>query len=264
MEQIIHIIPLGYETDRATKPFTAETGFRANKVYVLSTIQPNGTPFEVVKKHRMYVEKVKSTFESLDIEVVLINLNTIDLLEVITKISFIVRKESLEGNIVYVNMSSAGRLTSVGATLAGMVHGARVYYVESDDYSKTEEEWNDHGMTIVNEVRIRYLENFKINLPDELQLKILVEIYIRKEMSTLDIMQHAYESSYDGFEKNYLDLNRSEKTAMIMKINRKALDDLNMMGYIEKKKSGRENIFIITNSGKYVASISGYLENKTD
>ena len=57
---------------------------------------------------------------------------------------------------------------------------------------------------------------------------------------------------------------RSEKTAIIMKINRRALDELNMMGYIEKKKVGRNNIFIITNSGKYVASISGYLENLID
>jgi len=262
MEQIIHIIPLGYENDRAIKPFQIENGFKANKVYVLSTVQPNETPFEVIQKHKKYVEKVKSAFESLNIEAILINVNTIDLLEVITKISYIIRNEILDGNIVYVNMSSAGRLTSVGATLAGMVHGARVYYVESDDYSETKEEWNEHGMTIVNDVRIRYLENFKISLPNDLQLMILVKIYKRKIMKTLEIIDYVHELSIDGFENNYSGLTRSKKTSMIMKINRRVLDDLLMMGYIEKTKVGKDNIFMVTNSGKYVASISGYLDNK--
>ena len=57
----------------------------------------------------------------------------------------IVAEQSL-GNRVSVNMSAAGRLTSVGATLAGMVHGVQVYYVPANRYPETEEDRREHGL----------------------------------------------------------------------------------------------------------------------
>lgn len=261
MEKIVHIVPLGYESDRAIKPFEMGNGFKANKVFILSTIEINGTPLEVVQKHRKYAHDVKERLEKLNIEVELLNINTIDLLEVITKISYLILQEKNKNNIVYVNMSSAGRLTSVGATLAGMVHDAKVYYVESDDYSDTEEKWNTHGMTIVENVRLKYLENFKIVLPDKLQLKILVEIYKRKTMRNMDIINHLSSLEIQGFNLEYSNLTRNQKTAVLMKLNRRIIEALEKAEYIEKRRIGRDNIYQITESGKYVASISGYLEN---
>ena len=260
MEQVVHIIPLGYEFDRAVKPFENKNGLRPNRVYLLSAIEFDDTPDAVVQKHRKFVDKVKDKLESLKIEVFLINTNLIDLLEVIKKISNIICKEMEQGNNVYINMSAAGRLTSVGATLAGMVHDVKVYYVESDDYSDNPIDMEEHGYTIVNEVRIKYLENFKIIMPDELQIKVLVEIVKRGKMRTLNIIEYLSNLNVEGFNIDYYKLSRSEKTAVIMKLNRNILDKLEQAGYLIKHKLGRENEFEVIESGRYIASISGLLE----
>ena len=44
-----------------------------------------------------------------------------------------------------------------------------------------------------------------------------------------------------------------------MKLNRNIVDKLSESGYITKIKLGRENAYKITNTGKYIASISGLI-----
>ena len=166
-ENIVHIVPLGFEIDRAVKPFEGKEGFRANRVHLLSAIESDGTPEHFVDRHRKYVEVVQSKLESFGIEVIIHHTLLIDILEVMKKVSSIILREKLEGNIVYLNMSAAGRLTSVGATLAAMVQGGRVYYVKASDYSSDEESMDTHGYSICDEVQIVFIENFKINLPDK-------------------------------------------------------------------------------------------------
>jgi hypothetical protein len=260
MEKIVHIVPLGYEIDRATKPFVHEDGFRANKVYLLTCLKPNGTPPDILKEHKKYHEKVKSSLESINIEVISVHAVLIDLFDIITKISRIIIKEKSQGNIVYINMSSAGRLTSVGATLAGMMHDVRTYYVESDNYSKTPEEWEEHGLSIVDTPRINFLEKFRIQIPDENKRKILVEIYHRKKMKTSDIIDLLVKMNVYGFDREYSLLDRPQRAAAIMKVSRRILGDLENLGYIEKLKNGRENMYAVTQSGKYIAGISGLLD----
>ncbi|MFX0138046.1 MAG: DUF6293 family protein [Candidatus Hodarchaeota archaeon] len=259
MEKIVHIVPLGYEIDRASKPFISEEGFRPNRVYLLTCLEENGTPFDVLEKHLGYYKKVKKLLESKNIEVIPVNTILINLFDIITKISQIIKKEQKLGSLVYINMSSAGRLTSVGATLAGMVHGVKVYYVESDGYSDTPEKWEMHGQTIVNDLRIFFLEKFTLHIPDKNKLKILVEIYNRKKMNTKDIIDFLVELKVFGFEKKYSMLSRAQKAAAIMKVSRRILSDLENSGYVKKIKNGRDNQYTLTQSGKYIAGISGLL-----
>jgi len=260
MEKIVHIVPLGYEIDRATKPFVHEDGFRPNRVYLLTCLKPNETPNDILKEHEKYHKRVRSILESQKIEVILLHTVLIDLFDIITKISRIIIKEKNLGNIVYINMSSAGRLTSVGATLAGMVHDVRTYYVESDSYSKTREEWDEHGLSIVDTPRINFLEKFRIQIPDENKRKILVEIYRRKKMKTSEIIDLLVAMSVYGFNKEYSQLERPQRAAAIMKVSRRILGDLETSGYIEKIRNGRENMYAVTESGKYIAGISGLID----
>ncbi len=55
-------------------------------------------------------------------------------------------------------------------------------------------------------------------------------------------------------------LRRSEKIGMLMRLNKGITGKLEDAGYIVKEKRGRENIYRITDSGKYVACVSGFLE----
>lgn len=259
MEENVHIIPLGIEFDRAVIPFQGREGFRPNRVYLL-TIQSSGyAPSDMAEEHMEKAEKVRKFLESLNIEVIVIDTKLIDLLEVMSKISSLIYKEKANGNNVYINMSSAGRLTSVGATLAGMFHDVKVYYVKANRYSKTQSEREDHGITICDNRDIVFIKNFEISMPNELELKVLGEIYKRGTMRTIDIIQFLYESKVNGFNVDYFSLRRSEKTSMIMRLNRKILDKLENAGYINKNKLGRENEYELTESGRYITAISGLI-----
>ena len=260
MEEIVHIIPLGIEVDRAVIPFQGREGFRPNRVYLL-TIQSSGyAPPDMTEEHMEKAEKVKDFFKALDIEVIVIDTKLIDLLDVMGKISNLIHKEKAQGNNVYINMSSAGRLTSVGATLAGMFHDVKVYYVKANRYSKTQSEREAHGITICDKRDIVFIENFRILMPNESGLKVLVEIYKRGKMKTIDIIQFLYESKVNGFNVDYFSIRRRpEKTSIIMRLNRNILGKLENAGYINKRKLGRENEYELTESGRYITSISGLI-----
>ena len=259
MEEIVHIIPLGIEFDRAVFPFQGREGFRPNRVYLL-TIQSSGyAPPDMTEEHMEKAERVKKFLKTLNIEVIIIDTKLIDPLDVMSKISNLIYEEKAQGNNVYINMSSAGRLTSVGATLAGMFHDVKVYYVKASRYSKTESERKDHGITICEKRQIVFLENFKISMPNEIGLKVLVEIYKRGKMKTIDIIQFLFESNVNGFTVDYFSIRRSKKTSMIMRLNRNILDKLENAGYINKNKLGRENEYELTGSGRYITSISGLI-----
>ena len=47
---------------------------------------------------------------------------------------------------------------------------------------------------------------------------------------------------------------------MHMRLNKGITAKLEAAGYIAKEKRGRENIYSITESGKYVACVSGLIE----
>ena len=138
-----------------------------------------------------------------------------------------------------------------------MVHKARIYYTESDEYSDTPEKWLEHGSTIVQDLRLKFLEQFIIQLPNELQQQTLVELYKRQRMNTMEIIQHLATVDSTLFPPNYEKMTRPQKITLSMKISRRVLNQLESTGYILKEKYGRENYYLLTESGKNMAAISG-------
>lgn len=259
-EEIVHIIPLGYEYDRAVKIFDDKSGRKANRAYLLSSLKLDVPP-DIRDRHEKYLLKVHKKLEELKIEVITIPTNLIDLLDVMQKISYLVKKEISEGNLVYINMSAAGRMTSVGATLAGMVQGAKVYYIESSGYSDTDEEWEEHGLSIVDgSPVIRYLKNFQINLPSIEQQFVLVKLFQEGTLSAYEIIKYLISLKMTNFDVKLENITRKERTRITMMLNRSVMDKLLSSGYVLKEKSKKETIYSITESGKYIACISGLLD----
>ena len=268
IEEIVHIVPLGHEFDRVVKPFNR---LRANRVYLLTILDMADIPYvseEMCKKQKYFLDLVKDALEKKNIEVIVEHANIFDMLEVMKNVSRIIRAEKAKNNIVYVNMSGAGRLTSVAATLAAMAHGAKAYYVIADRYSKTDEEELKHGLSICgDEPKIKYIENFQINLPDEINLRLLAELCKReKGMKTKDIIRFLQELGIEEFDETKQkthDKRRIQQTLLI-RLNKKILEKLEREGYIIREKTGRYNTIKITEAGKYVAHISGFLEENTE
>jgi hypothetical protein len=256
--EIVHVIPIETEIDRVVRVFEVEGGFKANKVYILSGIVPLGVETEEEANH--YKNEIKKRLEAQGIKVEVVPTITSSILDIISNVSSILKKEREKGNIVYVNMSAGGPFVSVGTAIASMVQDARLYYVRAAKLSLTERERWIHGNVIVTEPQIHFIENFNIQLPDKRSQLLLVELYKRKEMRTGDILRFLHEEGVEGFENNPDFLGRGEKIGMLMRLNKGLTSKLEEAGYLHKEKRGRENLFNITESGKYVACVSGLLE----
>ena len=254
----MHVIPIGYEFDRVVAPF--QNGYKANRVYLLSSIEGVVAPTAVLEKHQFYVDKVRYELEELGIIVIQVPTNLIDNLAIIQKISKIVSEEKQRGNLVYINMSGAGRLTSVASTLVGMVHNVKVYYVNSTGYADEDPRMTSHGYSIVEGTpNITFLANFQINMPNEIQQKALVKIYESEGIKTIDLIEYLGSEGFEDYAVDYYGLSRNDKTALIMKLNRNIIDKLSDSEYITITKLGRENVYEIKDTGKYIASISGLM-----
>lgn len=254
----MHVIPIGYEFDRVVAPF--QNGYKANRVYLLSSIEGVVAPTAVLEKHQFYVDKVRYELEELGIIVIQVPTNLIDNLAIIQKISKIVSEEKQRGNLVYINMSGAGRLTSVASTLVGMVHNVKVYYVNSTGYADEDTRMTSHGYSIVEGTpNITFLANFQINMPNEIQQKALVKIYESEGIKTIDLIEYLGSEGFEDYAVDYYGLSRNDKTALIMKLNRNIIDKLSDSEYITITKLGRENVYEIKDTGKYIASISGLM-----
>ncbi|MFX1514553.1 MAG: DUF6293 family protein [Promethearchaeota archaeon] len=265
MKEIVHIIPLGHEIDRAVRTFD---NYKANRAYILATTDDTKYNPEMIKKQVYYLNAVKDVLNSRGISTIVINVDMFDLQEVIKTVSQIVVKEKIEDNEVFVNVSSSGRLTSIGATLSAMANGAQAYYVEADDYSITREEKHKHGLSICTDLKIRFLTSFKFKMPKENGIKILVKLLETpsNELKPWKAIEYlAKEGSpdwkeYSNFQSRNFD--RSKKQRGLMKLNKGVLTELQKNGYITRGSLGRYKTIRITDSGKHIACLSGLTTEK--
>jgi len=266
LQEIVHIIPLGHEFDRAIKPFEDS---KPNRIHLLSISNTPKYSEEMLERQSYFTSKVSTFLNEKGIHVVHHDVDLFDILEVMKHVSNIIVQEKSNGNLVLVNMSACGRLTSIGATLAAMAHDVTVYYVSADDYSLNVDDFNDHGLSICSINKTIRFENFEFNLPDKISTSILVELCrYGKGMTTKDIRGLLHNLNVPGFEidadsigkaeKN--EKRRLEKTKQLMKLEKSYLSHLERIGYICREKSGRNNIIYITDAGRYIAHISGMLE----
>jgi len=261
LEKIVHIIPLGHEIDRAVIPFLDST---PNRIYILAVISNPDLNQDMIERQRYFVKQVKAKLNK-SIEVVTINTNMFELQDVIKTISNIIKKEKQQGNRISVNMSACGRLTSVGAVVAAMAHNVNLYYVMADDYARTDEEVNVHGLSICKNPNIKPIVTFDFVLPDSLGMEILAFLYRKeKPMRTIDIFHVLRDRNVEGYEILFFeaeaDKKRNVQSRQLMKLDKTILTKLEKNKLIIREKQGR-NIFVsLTESGKYVACLSGLLE----
>ena len=79
-------------------------------------------------------------------------------------------------------------------------------------------------------------------------------------LKTKDIVDFLRENEVEGFENDYNQLfgmeKRSVQIKQLMKLNKGFLEKLEVAGYIIRERVGRYNTIKITESGRYIASIS--------
>ena len=217
LQENVHIIPLGHEYDRAIAPFKK---LSVDRVYILSITQRTGKyAKKMVDRQEYFNKKVIEFFQKKigdNENVQYREVELFDLHKVMTELSAIIKAE--KGNRVQINMSACGRKTSIGVALAGMAHGADVYYVSAEDYSLTEKEFWEHGLSKCEEGKVFKFENFKFGLPDDDSRKILVKLYRekfekkRERIPSTEIRDFLHDKKVEGFEIKLAGIDKSTKT----------------------------------------------------
>ncbi|WP_278156249.1 DUF6293 family protein [Methanogenium sp. S4BF] len=217
------------------------------------------------KKQLYYAKKVREKLQEKGISVTCIHVNLFDLREVMKTISKIIVEEKAKNNRIFVNMSAAGRLTSVAATLVGMAHDVQVYYVHADEYPDDEKIREVHGLSICSSQEITQLSNFKIVMPDSEGLEILLFLTQRETARMSDILEMMHDKNIEGFEEDFKMIEqfkkkRSVQSRQLMKLDKTIIARLEKNGFVFRTKKGRATYVSITESGIYAAHISGMME----
>ena len=263
IERTIHIIPLGHEIDRAIIPFEKT---KADHVYLLTGLEEINSRLDMSKQQRYFADTVRKRLLTMGIEVTCRHVNLFDLQDVMKTISKIIIEEKANNNRVFVNMSAAGRLTSVAATLVGMAHNIQVYYVHADEYPDDKKNRKEHGLSVCKKGEVTSLTNFQIVMPDSTGLEILLFLSkMGRRVRVKDVLELMQIKKIEGFEENFVKIKQSKKkrsvqSRQLMKLDKTILARLERNGFITRTKEGRTTYVSITESGNYAAHISGLLE----
>lgn len=265
----VHIIPLGHEIDRAIQPLRDK---KIDKVHLLAISSEDDLDPIMKSKQTNYTKKVWEQLELLSIEVQFHPVKMFDILDVLKNVSRIIIQEQNDDNLVYVNMSACGRKTSFAVTIAAMFHEVTCYYVAADGYATGDNAVKeaDHGMSIVSSTAaVEFLQDFKIMKPKTMNIELLAELYRKRVngnsgMKSDDIIyffnqknEHGFKIIPDqkqGYEKSKL------RRALLNRINRSYLKELENQNYIKKQKIGKEFSISITQAGCHIACLSGLVE----
>lgn len=254
MEEVVHVVPLGWEYDRAVLPLTR---FRAHRVYLLCDAE--GHP-----KRRYYLEKVKARLNRDGVEVKEVPVDTfMDLPGMMREVSRIVQAELNGGARVHVNISAAGRLASIGAALAAMAHlkpdRGSIYYVPAVDYPSSEKEQLRHGMSRGMKGDPIDLPLFELSLPNLPSRLVLSHLLISgsKTLKYSEARRILSQHGFAGFENGErASASRRQRNVWNVNLYRKVVQSLLRLKLVEVEASGRDKALKLTRAGEYMACLS--------
>ena len=292
ISEIVHIIPLGHEFDRAVRPFDTAA---ANHVYLITDSGDAGEGAENLPPKREYVSRVIRYLKKKHIPADVVETDFSDMGELLKTIASLIRKEQFFGNKVYVNMSAAGELGAAAATLAGMALNAEVYCVHADGYA-SDAERAETGVSVCRTNAVSILPKVDIHLPDDAELPVLEELYyadnnvlsaseisevVENEPDSVDTADECFcniklcEPVFIGHRcpETPAHLLMSDKELEAERSKRRKVQSRNLMkvsgmmkrmeekGYVTNGKFGRKMLYQLTERGMYALILSGYVDN---
>lgn len=242
----VHIVPMGYEIDRIELPLK---DIGADRVYLLTDENEN----EVGRRYLKELDhRIKKIINAKEFKVS--GCPMWDFQKLMSLICELVRKEKLDGNFVYINVSSGTKLSAIAGTLASLMYGAVPYYAQAEKYNiKYPDIEGGEILGITSGVtKILQIPSYTIEKPpDELinALAILSENGWRMsqkeyifELEKLGLIADATTSGRG---------NRKEVTKKgYAKGKRQFFEKLEEKGWAEKKGKGRNSYIEITKEGK--------------
>ncbi len=254
MEKLVHVVPLGWEVDRAVLPVVQ---MHAHLVYLLCNPASH-------KNQKYCFDRVRAALEKKGIRVkhIKVDANS-DLIGVMREVAKVVQSERAKGNRIYLNMSAAGKIASLGASLAAMAHlgasGGVIYYVTPEEYIHTKAGVQKHGLTRGMDGDARTLPFFELKLPDQ-EGRLVLKALNSSPDATLgyyELIQALRAGRAPGWEdaKYEPSTPRSERNKLNVRLNKRVLQKLLREGYIEIETRGRKRAARLTEYGVYLANL---------
>jgi hypothetical protein len=250
VERSVHLVPLGWEIDRAVLPIKA---MRPHRVYLLCN--PESHPFQL-----HFYRQVADHLDRLGIkhDLVRVDANS-DLKGLVRELSRLMTSEIKTGNRVHVNISAAGRIGAVAATLVSMAHlgnHGSAYYVRPERYDPSEEERMRHGLSVGMNGDPVDIPLFPLRLPSPEGQAVLRELEARGGSARyFDLFAALHRAGVGGYTEVDKETSRELKGNLTVRLTKTILRPLLDADLVTTEKKGRNAVVHLTASGEYMASL---------
>lgn len=245
----IHIMPLGYEQDRIVEPAIR---YDADEVILL---EPGPDDDEY---HRpAYHEEVRDELEDAGIDVRTEFCNIFDLYDSIGTIAELGNGLVDEGHIVFVNLASGSKVTSIGGMIACMATGASPYYVRAESYAG-----GDEAPVAIGVKEIEPLPEYHIRQPDSQLIVVLKYINENGPLTKQDLIAFGKEQELPFISRYDHEGVKNPDRGFYRRLNSQIISPLFDRDFIEVEKHSKYQYVTITETGSNQLRAFHYLLHK--
>jgi hypothetical protein len=167
----VHVAFLGWEIERIVQPVLRMKG---NRLIIICFPKEQ-------EKAWPYYEEIKNQLEQNGINVDLIEISLYKLVDLLSVLNKIFQVEQAKGNELYINVSAGTKVTASASTIAAMSSkNVIAYYVNTDTYVPSQENWMPPKSLTSGIKEIATLPECQIDLPESRYIKTL---HIIKQMN---------------------------------------------------------------------------------
>jgi hypothetical protein len=252
MERNVHLIPLGWEVDRAILPLEA---VRPHRVYILC--DPESHPWQA-----HYYNQVVERLKAMNVEYRHVRVDSVsDMKGLVRELAHLMKQEIESGNRVFVNISSAGKIGAVASTLVTMAHMhgcGRAYYVRPEEYVITDEARMVCGLTKGMKGEPIDVPIFPIWLPSREGSAVLLALKQKGgSMKYYELFRVLAAKGVEGYVEVTSHTSRKVKTNLTVRLTKTILKPLHEQGLVTSRKEGRTQIVSLTDAGDFMACLLG-------
>jgi hypothetical protein len=231
----VHVVPFGREFDRIVEPVVR---YRADVVYLLEDADPTVPTPE-------YHEEVVAALEAEGVEIRRRDCDLTDVYDVLGVVTTVAAEH--RGDSVRVNVSGAGTLAAIGATVACMdvSTDATAYYVEPEGYAHdaVEEPLSDGFSDLAT------LPDYPVDSPSPDQVAIMAYLADREggtaRPKKRDLIDYAEAEALSFIA----DRDPANDKAKFRLLDTHVVSPLETDGYVDVTKVGRRHVVELTEQG---------------
>lgn len=261
----VHILPIGWEFDRAVRPLIPDGNkpprYLAHRVHLIIPNPQGADDFDnrVREALERHMDVVVHPVRRRDQDGRLVEFE-----EILREASAICADELWQGNRVYFNISSGSKMAALATGLVGMAYGSgqncSVYYVEPEGYSKTKTDHEKHGLSRGMKA-IMLLQPLDVELPEPVHLHVLSYLAQREGTARYEsILEHLASQARSGrlrqaqgiLERIGTD-EATDEARRKMWLLRNVVKPLQSEGLVEVMQVGRERHLELTPKGRTFA-----------